>query len=67
MMLILNAVLAVTIVTAILSLLGWGIVTERARMASITRHASRRTRVHAGVQAAQPGYRPYGRAPELSA
>ena len=67
MMLILNAVLATTTVTAILALLGWGIVTDRARMASISRHASRRTRVHAGVQAAQPGYRPYGRAPELSA
>jgi len=67
MMLILNAVLATTIVTTILALLGWGIVTDRARMASISRHASRRARVHAGAQAAQPGYRPYGRAPELSA
>jgi len=48
MMLILNAVLATTIVTTILALLGWGIVTDRARMASISRHASRRARVHAG-------------------
>jgi hypothetical protein len=66
LMLILNALLAITIVTAILALLGWGIVADRARTASIARHAPRRARAHAGGQAADAGSRRYGRAPELS-
>ncbi|MGI8864305.1 MAG: hypothetical protein ACR2JH_07885 [Solirubrobacteraceae bacterium] len=65
-LLILNAVLALAIVTTILSLLGWGIVTDRARSAPIPRHTSRRTRAHAGEQPAHGGYRGYSRAPELS-
>ena len=65
--LILNAVLALAIVTAILSLLGWGIVTERARMAAIPRRLSSRTRPHSGAQPSHGGHRGYSRAPELSA
>ena len=65
--LILNAVLALTILTAILSLLGWGLVTERARMAASHRRTSRRTRPHAGVEPSRGGHRGYSSAPELSA
>jgi hypothetical protein len=66
-MLILNAVLAIAVLTAVLSLLGWGIVTDRAKAASVTHHASRRARAHASAQPAQSGYRGYGRAPEFGA
>ena len=65
-MLILNVVLALAIVTAILSLLGRGIATDRARMPAIPRQASTRTRPHAGVKPAHGGHRGYSRAPELS-
>lgn len=43
--LILNLVLSVAIVGAILSLLVWGIVTDRTRTASLDHHARRRARV----------------------
>lgn len=66
MMLILNAVLAIAVVTAILALLGWGIATDRARTDSIARHPSRRTRAHGGARASQAAHPRYGRAPELS-
>jgi hypothetical protein len=46
-MLILNLVLAAAIVIAILSLLGWGIVTDRTRVAWIRRHHSDRARSEA--------------------
>lgn len=66
-MLILNLVLAVAVVTGILSLLAWGIVTDKARMASITRHAAR-TRAHAATAETHPRYQGrYGWGSELSA
>jgi hypothetical protein len=65
-MLILNAVLALAIVTAVVSLLGWGIVSDRARVGAIRRHATRRARHHASARPAYAEHRSFGREPELS-
>ena len=75
--LILNAVLMVSIVAAVLSVLGWGIVTDRTRASWPARRAERRARLSASqpaartaqpaLRTAQPARRPYGRLPGYSA
>jgi Tfp pilus assembly protein PilX len=65
-MLILNVVLGVAIVIAILSLLGWGIVTDRARVASLGRQTPKRARARAAAASTEAERRQYGRVPGLS-
>jgi hypothetical protein len=60
-MLILNAVLMVLIVAAIVSLLGWAILSDRARVTSLERRYFLRARRHAPARPATAGRRQYGK------
>ncbi len=67
-MLILNAVLMLLIVASILSVLVWGVATDRARVVTLARHSRRRARIQQRAVPLQPvGRRQYGRVPGLSA
>lgn len=63
-MLILNAVLMTLIVVAIVSLLAWAILSDRARVTSLERRYARRARKPAPGRPAAASRRPHGEAYE---
>jgi hypothetical protein len=63
-MLILNAVLMILIVAVIVSLLGWAIISDRARVARLEHRYARRARRPSPARPAPAAHRQYGEAYE---